>query len=323
MKSTFARYKQAVLFMFFLWAFILISAATVTAGFYLWLTWGDVSHFLKSWGIPYWVIFCTKVIFFVLVFSVPFNAMLFLTSLPIRRFNIIITDSEDTADTTIEDEQPLAIDGLTERLNKLYREWMKSESWVENNATIHSLRFEQAVDFCNDTPMGMYEFSRLYFSKEHQCRAELHQMFTLPDKPIVTLTCVFVSVLVDSRQNQWILETSNAPTDPGAGITWAKRRPRELWSRHFGWDATQVLKFHLERRDQMIRDLCLSPATDLTWEGYQRDKLREASADRKRSVFKLGLITCYENYFCKNKTEWWGDFRKYMNANNTSVTNVT
>jgi hypothetical protein len=98
-----------------------------------------------------------------------------------------------------------------------------------------------------------------------------------------------------------------------SALEWALRDPGNLWSYHPDYSLAQLLSFHLNTRKEIAQVKQLKPVTGLSWQEYCKDSIIAVQRRRKRLLRKLAVILCLECRFCKNKTEWWGDYRKFMN----------
>jgi hypothetical protein len=292
---------------------------------FLWAGWRLARSYFESQGAPFWMLQVGAFIFFLWTISaiVKWTIMLLMP----KSINFVSSSVEKVSGATEKELQnrPPIVDPLNPASNALP---LDSAKLQEYDSALQAMGFHPINDFSVESnrplPPG---FARLFVSEKHQCRAELNQIFpqSLGATPTV-MTCVFTSVLNSNTMEnaeRWTLETSNSKGHSGAGITWAMRRPRSIWSRHPDWTPAQLLSFHLERRAQMIQNLQLSVVTDLSWEGYCNDSNQTLKEQRTRLFRKLGFIIFLENTFCKKKTEWWGDFRKYLSAPKTAVPDVT
>lgn len=278
----------------------------------LWTAWDWISASLAARGAPPGVLLFGALLFGLWVFGVIMKLSI-LMAMP-SRIGFVQSSVEDVAGASLDQlkERPPLPDPSRQVGGVLPLDALTLETQTRE---LESLGFERVTDFKVEgnrpLPPG---FARLLVNREHRCRAELHQVFpqTISAAPTL-LTCAISSVLCGqetSPEFHWSLETSNGARHAGSGIAWAMRHPRRLWSRHPGSMPSQVLAHHLECRSRVASDLRLTVCTDLSWEGYCEQGQRALNVQCRRLLLKSGVIIWLENLFCKNKTEWWGDYAR-------------
>ena len=310
MKSSAGCFKQIVIFV-----------ATLIVVSCLWAGWEIVRLFLARQGVPSWILTLGAILFFLWIMGAIMKVTIIL-AFP-KSAKLVQASVKEITGASQEEllHRPPIVDPADPVNDALPLDAGKLVEW---DAALQSLGFRPLTDFYMDSTMSVRGFARLFVSEEHQCRAELNQVFSQTmNSHTTSLKCVFISVMADNQAERWSLSTFNGKKYKGSGLEWAMRSPHGLWSRHSDWTLAQLLSFHLERRAQIMQTLQLSLATDLSWDGFCADGNFYLQDRRKRLLRKPGILIWYENIFCKNKTEWWGDFRKHMNANNASITNVT
>lgn len=276
--------------------------------------WDAASAFLARQGVPSWGIGLGAVVFFILALEL-MTKIGILTSYP-KSSKLIKSSIQEIFGAPLEElllQPPITITDPTHYQSETLP--FEAAKLVEWDATLQSLGIMPVTDFYTESKVRKRSFGRLYVSEKHQCRLIMTQVFSQRGMPVTTLRCAFFSVL-DSEplatMGDWTLSTSNGKTYEGAGIQWAARGPHGLWSRHPEWDIAQLLSFHLERREQMMQTLHLSLITDLSWECYCTYVNRSLPSTRARLLRKPSIIIWFEAIFCKNKTEWWGDYQKVI-----------
>ena len=185
----------------------------------------------------------------------------------------------------------------------------------ECDAALQILGFKPVSDFSSSNS-SITLVGRLLINEEHQCRTEI--FLAIPSnvqKPAFTLTCAIGSYLNSSKPDttsRLELLTVNHNLNARLALEWALRDSVCLWSYHPDWSPEQLLSFHLNTRNKISQGNQLKPVTGLSWQDYCRDSINVVQRRRKRLLRKLGIILCLECWFCKNKTEWWGDYQKVM-----------
>jgi|GEM_PF-4593071 len=185
----------------------------------------------------------------------------------------------------------------------------------ECDAALRILGFKPIKDFSiSNSPISVV--GRLLINEEHQCRAEMFlSISSNAQQSSLPLTCAIGSYLNDSKADatsQLELLTVNNNLNAKSALEWALRAPLCLWSYHSDWNPEQLLSFHVNTRNKIAQGNQLKPVTGLSWQDYCRDSINVIRRRRKRLLRKPGIMLCLECWFCKNKTEWWGDYRKVM-----------
>jgi hypothetical protein len=190
------------------------------------------------------------------------------------------------------------------------------EKLGEWDAALQILGFKPIKDFSTSN-LPITVVGRLLINEEHQCLAEIFSAFPSNiQNPSLPLICAISSDLNDSKAsatNQLGLATVNNNLNAKSALEWALRDSLSLWSYHPDWSPKQLFSFPLTTRKEISQVNQLKPVTGLSWEEYCKDSIIAVQRRRKRLLRKPGLILWFECSFCKNKTEWWGDYRKVMN----------
>jgi hypothetical protein len=170
---------------------------------------------------------------------------------------------------------------------------------------LQALGFVFALDYTihTDAPDSSGGFARLFFHPTHKCLAEINQGFTR-NGAVSTMRCMLGTLFTD----RWDLTTTDRePTDLVMSYAW--RRPRNLWSCHPGYSLSELLAEHLRRRNQMIESVHIAVIALSTAEAYF-DHERATMAERKAVLSLKSMETIQaeiEEVTRKPRYEWLGD----------------
>ncbi len=88
------------------------------------------------------------------------------------------------------------------------------------------------------------------------------------------------------------------------------RQKRHLWAIHSNASPEELLRIHLECRQQIVADLNLKILTDMSVEAfisYTRDYCRTRYQVMKKKSLFIGLIEAYL-FSLHPKSEWMGEY---------------
>lgn len=175
------------------------------------------------------------------------------------------------------------------------------QQWTEQ---LQELGFQWASDYrpANAPASWPPGIARLFVHPEQRCYAEVAQVFPANGQPIGPWCAVLSYMEAD-----WQLATSNVRhSDPA---TYLMRRPRSVWSRHPEAGVPELFRLHLERRQQIARDLGTQPAP-AAQAVYFEQQNRDSQARRAvvAGMTDAQLILEYREAQANTPTEWWGDY---------------
>jgi len=221
---------------------------------------------------------------------------------------------------------PVTADYKQVDLSKIADIPMDLEKLEEWDSTLQALGFKMVTEFAIKLNSPVILYGRLLVNEEQQCRAEIIQgFFQKPLRPSLALTCAIGSYMDQDKTNEsihWELLTVNNNEIAKSPIEWMLRNSYDLWSYHSDLSLSQLFSFHLAKRKEIEKAYQLTPVTGLTWKKYCNDFTAKMQRRRVRLLRKPGVILLLESLFCKNKTEWWGDFRKFMSTEEATVADV-
>jgi hypothetical protein len=165
-----------------------------------------------------------------------------------------------------------------------------------------------SIGFINSSDYQIADFTpsiflRVFFNPEQKCLAVISQ----PSSSLMRCT------IRSSFTNGWDLANLNYRTDTFKSCSsqvWL-RHQRRLWVSQPDAKLAKVLASHLERRQQLVRDLDLKIIEDLTLDSYfeyERMALKFYSRNLKRKWMIVGLIQAFW-LFLHPKTEWMGEYQ--------------
>lgn len=169
---------------------------------------------------------------------------------------------------------------------------------------LEALGFVHSLDYTlrTDVPLSAGGFGRLFFHPGQHCLAEVNQAFPANQEPS-SMRCMMGSLL----EAGWDLSTTDR--EPML-MSYAWRRPRNLWSCHPGHSPAELLTEHLQRRRQMMETLHLGVVTQLSAEGYFAYE-RQMMGLRKAVLKSNSMETVrrdMERFQRSPEHEWLGDF---------------
>jgi len=132
------------------------------------------------------------------------------------------------------------------------------QALAKYTSDLEALGFVQAYDFevKLDVIVAGCGFARLFIHPVHHCLAEVNQIFP-QDMPTPPMRCMIASILSD----EWDLSTTDREM---TSLSYAWRRPRNLWSSYPKMTPAELLAAHLARRQQMMDRLHITVNTDLS-----------------------------------------------------------
>ncbi len=146
-------------------------------------------------------------------------------------------------------------------------------------------------------------FFRIFFNADRHCLAIIFQPLS------GVMRCAIRSFFTDD----WMLANSNTRADTFRSCSsqiW-NRHQRRLWISQPDAKLDRVLASHLERREQLIRDLDIKIIEDLTIDSYfeyERMALKFYVHNLKRKWMVVALIETIW-LFLHPKTEWMGEYQ--------------
>jgi hypothetical protein len=174
---------------------------------------------------------------------------------------------------------------------------------LDNYTTeLESIGFKQLADYgiFNISP---YTFIRILVNSEHHCFAIVFQ--TTSGK----MRCVIRSFLTDG----WSLANLAYQADTYrfcATQIWC-RHPRQLWMSQPDLKLERLLETHLQRRQQLVRDLDVEIIQELTADTYlefEQMSMRRYHQNLQRKWIVVGMIQGIWLFF-HPKTEWMGEYQ--------------
>jgi hypothetical protein len=294
-----------------IWTFVEFLFVGALMGF----MWNPLSTFLASHGIPTWIQFCGIVLFYICIYDVMMKIW-YLQRYPKASASFQTNIKEVTGKTLDEMSLHSSADNNSDTNSKVFM--VDAKKFIEFDTLFQSLNFKHLTDFYVGTNDPITNYGRLLISNEHRCRCEMFQMYSEATGKLSI--CAINSMLrkEGSSPEDLVFLSTITGMDGGTGTInsgqeWAARNSHFLWSHHSNWTANQLLSFHLHRREQIMKSLQLSVVTDLGWEGYCSDGTKLLRWQRERLKYKVGIITLLERIFSTHKTEWWGNYQKFVN----------
>jgi hypothetical protein len=146
-------------------------------------------------------------------------------------------------------------------------------------------------------------FIRILVNSEQHCFAIVSQTTS------GAMRCWLRSFLTDN----WSLANLNYRSDTYRSCTaqiWS-RHPRQLWMSQPDLKLARILETHLQRRQQLVRDLQIEIIQDLTVETYldfEQMAMSRYHQNMKRKWIVVGMIEAVWLFF-HSKTEWMGEYQ--------------
>jgi hypothetical protein len=179
------------------------------------------------------------------------------------------------------------------------------EGLEERTRELEALGFTLEMDYSVDPKLrqALFGFGRLLAHQQHRCFGVIAQTFPAQGPPS-PLRWGIVSYLEDN----WRLATSSERSS----LLSVVHLPRDLGMNLPGLTVAELLRAHLERRQEMMKDLHIAPIPDLTPAAYFegiRKSLMETRVAMKRRVL-LFLIWQWWRVSKLPRYEWLGDYAR-------------
>lgn len=195
-----------------------------------------------------------------------------------------------------------------------------------------ALGFVPLADFtlASDNAKHSPAFGRVFANREHNCMAEVSQVFPR-EKPPGPMACTVMSHFAgepvalpftrssavapipeparaeDGKNDDLIWSLATTQRTPDA-VLWALRGPRQMFSNHPTLTASQIFQRHLDKRREIEPVLDLPVATDTSLETYMV-RSNGAGERLRRRLLKTPAIRFFYDYKYANKPgEWWGEY---------------
>ncbi|BAZ49090.1 hypothetical protein NIES4103_17010 [Nostoc sp. NIES-4103] len=178
-------------------------------------------------------------------------------------------------------------------------------SWLQQQTTnLESLGFVQLMDYNVDSGNG---FARCFAHPQEYCFAEIGQIFQKNGEAIAINSSIF-SLL----EQDWIVAVINREVNQNDAIPYMWRHSKHVRTFDPNIHLNELLQNHLSFRQQILNDLGINLATDVSWQTYknierQATILRKQSFRRKNLLLAMLEATLFE---IKPKSEWLGDYPK-------------
>lgn len=178
-------------------------------------------------------------------------------------------------------------------------------SWLQQQTTnLESLGFVQLMDYNVDSGHG---FARCFAHPQQYCFAEIGQIFQKNGEAIAINNSIF-SLL----EQDWIVAVINREVNQNDAIPYIWRHSKHVRTFDPNIDLNELLQNHLNFRNQIITNLGIKVATDVSWQTYknieqQATIFRKQSFRRKNLLLAMSEATLFE---LKPKSEWLGDYPK-------------
>lgn len=254
----------------------LIFGIFLAAAFKLWLWACSLVHTaLRPYGVPLWVIWVASI--------------LALAALLVR-----------SAKQALVKAMPSGWEFIPARPEQFA--WLDHSQLGRWTVELESLGFEKLGDITatTDKENVMKGFARIMAHPQHYCYAEMNQGHrSRGESP--PLKCAIESLLDDN----WSLATTNRrPTES----IWLLRRMQNVWSTHLESSPTDLLKTHLETRNQMEEQLGIDVRREVSLDTYIARETEYAEKSRELIIRKPMLMILAESMlFHRNpQTEWRG-----------------
>jgi hypothetical protein len=181
-------------------------------------------------------------------------------------------------------------------------DWHELEQYTNN---LESMGFDRLQDY-TQTNLSRPGLARLFAHADYHCFVEVFQISGLP------MICVVRSIFTD----QWSLCNMNYQSKGLlGGISYMRRRKRNLWIAQPSQSPSELLSNHLERRATLISDLHIAVLTDMSAETYFSNIKSEAKLRLQIMKSKWIVISLMEaiGYMINPKSEWMGDYKSSRN----------
>lgn len=174
---------------------------------------------------------------------------------------------------------------------------------------LEALGFVHLRDYTVPQPSSKYVlpgFGRLFANPALNCFAEVGQVFTVKKNPLFAgMSCSIISHFSDRRT------FATANREP-ISLSYALRRPQNLWSARPGASVTQLLEWHLEVRREIELVVDVRISADLTPESFFAHVTESIENQRtvlkKRTRLLLPLLVEDMRLRTKKRYDWLGDY---------------
>jgi hypothetical protein len=179
--------------------------------------------------------------------------------------------------------------------------WLKEET-----KDLESLGFVQLMDYKVEPGNG---FARTFSHPQHNCFAEIGQLFTdTKDQPEK------YSYMYSSLTQDWDLTTINRQVHRLDATAYIGQHTKAVRKYHPEVYLDELLEQHLSLRKQMLNDLRINVVRDISWSGYinlgqQATIYRKTIMRRKKLLLAMLEATLFE---IKPKSEWLGNYAKVV-----------
>lgn len=179
------------------------------------------------------------------------------------------------------------------------------ESLQRYTEDLESIGFVKIIDFKISTQQ--VSFARIFLHPQHQCWAEVSQIF------LHTKSMPIISTIMSVFDNGYSLSSSDRKL---SGLLFGRnfiiRHPQILWMSHPGITQNKLLEIHLQRRREIahILNLKIAEVTDDSLDVYcdfQRELRIKRKQDFQRKNIAIGLVESLL-FDVNPKQEWMGEY---------------